>query len=331
MLALAGAGFVLAWSTGFWFAKVDAGAPVVTVLAWRFLLVAVVAIAVVAVLRRRDVRRRSGSGSASTSASASASGAGPGSRAGPGIHALVHQAGVGLLSQAGYVLPVYAAVGLGIATGTSALVDGIQPVLVAALAGPLLGLTVHRSQWWGLAVAVVGVGVLVLLDLGRGTAPGWAYLLLLASVVSLVAGTFLERRSRTPRLPLTTMLAVHLSVSALVLVALAVVRGELAPSGDPWFWAVVVGLAIGPTLGGYGLYWYLLRRIDVTALNALLFLVVPTTTAGGALMFGEQVGPAVLVGMAITAAGVALVLRGERRRPDPTPADLPRERAPAVG
>ena len=33
--------------------------------------------------------------------------------------------------------------------------------------------------------------------------------------------------------------------------------------------------ALVPTVVGYGLYWWLLRRVGVTTLNALLFLAVP--------------------------------------------------------
>ncbi|MGV9864959.1 hypothetical protein [Rhodococcus koreensis] len=56
---------------------------------------------------------------------------------------------MGALSQTGYLLTVYQAIGLGASTGTTALIDGTQPLVVAVLAGPLLGQNVAARQWWG--------------------------------------------------------------------------------------------------------------------------------------------------------------------------------------
>jgi drug/metabolite transporter (DMT)-like permease len=69
-----------------------------------------------------------------------------------------------------------------------------------------------------------------------------------------------------------------------------------------------------PTLGAYGLYWWLLERVGITALNALLFLVAPTTAAAGALLLGERITVVTLAGFALCGAGVAVVLATERRR-----------------
>src|SRR5690606_36257377 len=128
---------------------------------------------------------------------------------------------VGLLSQVGYVLPVYGAIALGVSAGTTSLVDAVQPVLVATLAGPPLGQHVRGLQWAGLAVAFAGVAALVGGDLGVGSAPTWADALPGVAVASLVAATFLERR-RPATLPPGTLLGVHSVVSVVALASLAV-------------------------------------------------------------------------------------------------------------
>ena len=46
---------------------------------------------------------------------------------------------MGALSQSGYLLTVYYAIELGVSSGTTALIDGTQPLVAGALAGPLLG------------------------------------------------------------------------------------------------------------------------------------------------------------------------------------------------
>ena len=60
----------------------------------------------------------------------------------------------------------------------------------------LLGRSTTRRQRVGLALGVVGVALVVSSDLGRGTAPAWAYLLPLAGMLGLSVGTVLDRRWR---------------------------------------------------------------------------------------------------------------------------------------
>jgi drug/metabolite transporter (DMT)-like permease len=129
----------------------------------------------------------------------------------------------------------------------------------------------------------------------------------------LVAGTFLERRS-AGRPPVLVTLTVHVAVTSVALLVAAVATGTLAPPADPAFWITTILAALVPTLGAYGLYWWLLERVGITVLNALLFLVAPTTAAAGALLLGERITLVTLAGFALCGAGVAVVLATEGRR-----------------
>ncbi|NED61055.1 EamA family transporter, partial [Streptomyces sp. SID10244] len=120
-------------SSGFIGAKLAASdAPATTLLMWRFVPVALALAVVAAVLERRS----------------------PGAR--PARRGWAVQVGVGALSQCGYTLTVYWAIGLGVSTGTTALIDGVQPLAVAVLAGPLLGAAVSGRQWIGLLLGATG-------------------------------------------------------------------------------------------------------------------------------------------------------------------------------
>lgn len=300
---LASAVFVLSWSSGFLGAKLGSTqAPVPTLLLWRY--VVVVAALAVALGVARLVRRRRARAPATADRLV---------RRPLRPRAAGHHVAVGLLSQVGYVLPVYGAIALGVSAGTTSLVDAVQPVLVATLAGPLLGQHVRGLQWAGLATAFAGVAALVGGDLGVGAAPAWAYALPGVAVASLVAATFLERR-RPATLPPGALLGVHSVVSVVALAALAVATGTVAPPADAGFWLTTAFLALVPSLAAYRLYWALLRRVDVTTLNALLFLVVPTTTVAGAALFGEPFSVVTAGGLALAGLGVAAVLHGEARR-----------------
>jgi drug/metabolite transporter (DMT)-like permease len=64
------------------------------------------------------------------------------------------------------------------------------------------------------------------------------------------------------------------------------------------------------TLGGSSLLYLLIQRGAATQVTSLLYLVPPCTAILAWLIFGETLTAAMMFGMALTAAGVALVVRG---------------------
>ncbi|WP_328562859.1 DMT family transporter [Streptomyces coelicoflavus] len=286
MNALLPVAFVLCWSSGFIGAKLGAGtADASTLLMWRFLPLAAVLLAAAAFSRQawrgltlRDAGR---------------------------------QVAVGALSQSGYLLSVYHAIQLGVSSGTTALIDGVQPLVAGALAGPLLRQYVSRRQWLGLWLGLAGVATVTLADAGAAgqEVPWWAYFVPFLGMLSLVAATFLESRARTrvaPRVSLT----VHCTTSAVLFSALAAGTGAAVPPAGSSFWLATAWLVVLPTFGGYGLYWLILRRSGVTEVNTLMFLMAPVTAVWGALMFGEPFGPQTALGLTVGLAAVVVVGRG---------------------
>lgn len=278
--------FVLTWSSGFIGAKLGAGgADAVTVLMWRFLPLAAVLALIAATVSRASWR-------------------------GLTARDLGRQVVVGALSQSGYLLSVYYAIRLGVSSGTTALIDGTQPLVAGALAGPLLGQYVSRTQWLGLALGLTGVAVVTAGDAAAGAGvPLWAYAVPFLGMLSLVAATFLDRRTRTPVAPLTAM-TVHCVTSAVVFSGLALGVGAAAPVAAASFWGAIGWLVVLSTFGGYGLYWLILRRGGVTRVNTLMFLMAPVTALWGATMFGEHFGPQTALGLAIGLGAVVVVHRG---------------------
>lgn len=281
--------FVLCWSSGFVGAKLGAAeAPVTTILMWRFVPPAVLLLAA--------VPARLGRGSPWPS------------RGDVARHVLI-----GLLSQSGYLLTVYWAIGLGVSTGTTALVDGVQPLVAAALVGPLLGVAVAGRQWAGLVLGLVGVVIVSWTNASSPAtqAPTWAYLIPFAGMLSLIASTILERRANVLTPPLQA-LAIHCATSALVFTVLAVATGTATPPSSSEFWIAMAWLVLLATFGGYGLYWFLVQRIGVTPVNSLMFFVAPVTSLWGAVMFGEPLTLVTLVGL--TLALVAALIAGRAPR-----------------
>ncbi|MFE5402917.1 DMT family transporter [Streptomyces sp. NPDC056580] len=266
-------------------AKLGAGsASAVTILMWRFLPLAVLLIATVPFTR------------------ASWRGLSP--------RALGRQIVIGLLSQSGYLLTVYVAIQHGVPSGTTALIDGAQPLVAGALAGPLLRQYVSRRQWLGLVLGLTGVIVVTAADAGSGAdAPGWAYLVPFLGMLSLVAATFLEGRTRTQTPPSVAM-TVHCTASAVVFSVLALCARAARPPADASFWIAVTWLVVLSTFGGYGIYWLVLKRSGVAKVNTLMYLMAPVTAIWGALVFREPFGPQSACGLVIGLAAVAVVHRG---------------------
>jgi drug/metabolite transporter (DMT)-like permease len=277
--------FVLAWASGFIAAKVGTlDESMWTVLFWRYVPLAVILVAItwargdLRAVPRRDLGR---------------------------------QAFVGAFSQFGYVVFVYASVAVGVTSGTTALIDAVQPLVIATLVGPLLGIRVRGMQWVGLGLGAVGVVLVVSSQLEGAASSPFAYALPLLAMLSLIAATLAERRWPTS-LPVATILTVHVAVTAIGMTGVALMTGSIVIPSEPRFWITVAFTATVPALLAYALYWWLIRRIGITSLNALLFAVAPTTAVAGAIAFGEAFTWLTVVGFGVSAVAVALVIRFDR-------------------
>lgn len=83
-------------------------------------------------------------------------------------------------------------------------------------------------------------------------------------------------------------------------------------------WGTIVLLAIGPTLGGYGLYTVSLTHLSTSTANLIVTLEPAMTAALAFLFLGERMTTGQLGGSAVILAGVFLLrLRERRSRPAP--------------
>lgn len=304
---------VACWSSGFVGAELAAraGAPVATTLAWRFaVLAAVLVIVVVAVRGSAQTRRDLADGGAWR-----------------------RQSGIALLTQVVYLGLVFEGVAQGVPGGTAALLAALQPIVVATAAGPLLGERTVARQWLGLIVGLVGVVVVVSGDLGVGRVPLWAFGLPVVAMLALSAGTVTQQLLEAPEPPLVavTMQACVCAVAFWVVAALGGGPGGLVPPAETDFWGAVGWLVVLSSLGGYGTYVLLTGRRGAAYVSTLLYLTPPTTSIWVFTMFGDPVPVSGMVGMGVTALGVALYGAGRRttQQPSPERPAVPAPRPPA--
>ncbi len=272
--------FVLLWSTGFIGAKFGLPyAPPLKFLLWRFVFVISLMGAIALATRAAWPR---------------------------GVQWL-HVAVAGILLQAGYLGGVFAAIGLGMTAGLSALIVSLQPILTA-FAGPLVGERVSRRQWLGLVLGLGGVVMVVWNKLALGVIAPDALALTVLALVSITAGTLYQKRYCGAQ-DLRTQSVVQFVAAGLVLLPLS-----LAFESRPVVWSGEFIFAIGwlvvvLSLGAISLLLVLIRRGAATSVSSLMYLVPAVTAVMAWLMFGETLSLLALVGMAVAVAGVALVVR----------------------
>ncbi len=228
---------------------------------------------------------------------------------------MLHLAVTGVLMHAGYLGGVWAAVKAGMGSGLSSLIVGIQPVLTAIWLSTLSrdagqG-TVSRRQWLGLLLGFAGLVMVVSRKFVQGTPldhvtfenMAWAVMALLA----ITTGTLYQKRFVQP-CDVRTANTVQLMAAAVITLPLVL----LEPEAMQWNGQLMGAMAwsvLGLTLGGSSLLYLLIQRGAAATVASLMYLVPPTTALIAWVLFDEQITAITLLGTAITAIGVSLVVR----------------------
>ena len=278
-------GFVLVWSTGFIVARYGVPhAPALTFLALRFALTLLVLAPLIMVQQARW----------------------------PSLREAAHLAVAGLLIHGIYLSGVWIAIEHGMPSAMSALIVNMQPILTAVWVA-WAGEQVTRRQWLGLSLGLVGV---VLAVASKWTAEGVSVTNLLCCVASLAgitAGTLYQKR-KVPTFDLRTGTFVQLAASLALVGPFA-----LALESRPVMWNAELMLALAwavlaISIGAVFLLFRLIERGSATSVTSLMYLVPPSTALMAWLLFDEAYGWWAAAGMALAAAGVALV---QQARPAP--------------
>ena len=218
-----------------------------------------------------------------------------------------HLAVTGVLMHAGYLGGVWAAVKLGMGAGLVALLVGLQPVLTAMWVSSRGGRVAPR-QWLGLALGFGGLALVVWQKLGLGEVQMANFLLALLALVSMTVGTLYQKRFLQPWPVPTANFVQNLAALAAVLPLALLLESEPiafnATFAGAMAWSVLV-----LTLGGSSLLFLLIQRGAATSVTSLLYLVPPCTAVMAWSLFAEPITAFTLAGTALTAAGVALVVR----------------------
>lgn len=100
---------------------------------------------------------------------------------------------------------------------------------------------------------------------------------------------------------------------------------SLIPAVDASGWLALILLAVGPTIGGYGLYNLSLNYLPATISNLIATLEPSLTAVQSYFLLGERFSLAQITGSLLIISGVVILRLLERRAQEETP------RAPAAG
>lgn len=219
-----------------------------------------------------------------------------------------HYAVAGLLVHGVYLGGVFVGISLGVEAGVSAMIVSLQPLLVAAFAGLMLGERVTPRQWAGLALGLLGVVLILARKLGHGLGDTLGALACVAALLAMTAGTLYQKRY-CAGMDLRTGNVVQFAAAGLAtgLLALLVEDNRIVWSGE--FVFALLWLVLVLSLGAISLLYVLIRRGAASRVSGLFFLVPPCTALIAWPLFGETLGPVALAGMALTVAGVAMATR----------------------
>ena len=226
----------------------------------------------------------------------------------------------GLLLHATYLGGVFWAISRGTPAGVSSVVVSLQPVLVAVLAGRLLGESLVSRQWVGLVLGVVGVALVLAPGLGGAVPPAGLASCLLA-LAGGTAGTLWQKR-HGDGIPLLPGTLVQYAAAGTVLAGLSLLTERPTVHWTPRFALALTYLVVALSIGAVLLLLALLRRGSAAGVSTLFYLVPPATAIESYLLFGEQLAALSVIGIVVAAAGVALVVV-PARQPAHAAADLP--------
>lgn len=171
-----------------------------------------------------------------------------------------------------------------------------------------------RRELGAFALAAAGVVVLFGGSIGAGGAGLAGDLSALLSAMFFSAWVLAGRRVRRG-LDTVSFLFTAYATAALLFFATGAAKGGAWSGWPPSTWAALAALAFAVSLGGHGLFTYLLNTYGVLALSCVK-LVEPVLAALGAFwLFGEPLSPRLGAAFALIATGVVVLLGSPRGRP----------------
>lgn len=216
---------------------------------------------------------------------------------------------IGIALHGLYLAGVWYAIELGAPAGLSSVITSMQPIIVSLLAVRLLSEPLTGKQLGGLFFGLFGVFLVVLPKLAQAdgfTAESLAFLFM--ALAGSTIATLLQKKIGHS-IPLLIGTTYQFAIAGVGLLLISIARGKTHFAlTHTSFWTMVWAVLVTSIAAVLLLLW-LLNRGSAAKVSSLLYLVPPMAVLQAFILFGEKVTAIGLVGIAMTALGVALVIR----------------------
>jgi drug/metabolite transporter (DMT)-like permease len=194
--------------------------------------------------------------------------------------------------------------------GTAAMLVNVGPILIALLAGYLLGEGYPRTLFAGCAIAFAGVVVIATATSdGDGGAGGLGVAFCLLAALGYAGGVVTQKVAlrRVSGLQMVFLSCVVAAIGC-AWAAPSLVHGAESASASNVAWVVYLGLF--PTAIGFVTWAYALARTSAGRLAATTYLVPAISILLGWAFLGETPAALAFAGGAVCLVGVAVARRG---------------------
>jgi drug/metabolite transporter (DMT)-like permease len=219
----------------------------------------------------------------------------------------------GMLIHGLYLGGVFWSVANGLPTAISALMAGMQPLLVTLLAGRLLGERMSRRGAIGIVIGAIGTLVTLAPKLGAtdaGGIPLVPLLVCLAGVLAITTGSILVKRTKITADPLTNTAAQYIGALVPTAILVPFVGGPAFDTTAVPLWIGLAWSVFGMSLGAILLLLHMIRQGALSKVSSLFFLVPGVSALMAWIGFGESLTLVQIAGLCIATLGVSLASRG---------------------
>ena len=231
------------------------------------------------------------------------------------FHALV----AGAFLHGFYLATNYWAVAQGLPGGVAALIIGLQPLITAFMASAILGERVSLRHWLGLAMGLIGIGLVLSprIDFAQseGITPMTAGITFLGAV-AIAFGTVYQKRFATG-IDLATGGVYQYVGATLVVLLLAYFTEDFFFDHSLQAWAALAWSVIVLSIIAISLLMVMIREGAVSRVSSLIFLVPGVAALMTYVLFGEELNWIQILGMVVCAGAVMVVNASSTRLPQP--------------
>lgn len=198
--------------------------------------------------------------------------------------------------------------------GTAAMLVNVGPVLIAVLAGALLGEGFPRTLLTGCAVAFAGAVIIGWATSEHGLTPSPGAVLCLLAAATYAGGVVAQKPLLERSSPLVVTWAACCIGAVCCLPFAPALAGDAVHAGTgALVWTAYLGLF--PTAVAFTTWAYALSSTSAGRMGATTYLVPPLAIVLGWLWFGEGPPSAAFAGGALCIAGAVLARRPARVAP----------------